>query len=532
MSQLPTTPLAKQEDTDLTTLAPLNIIRTETVLSRLPIHNLAKKGNVKIKITQKNANGEIDLYWRVAPNAEYGEPRQLAYKLDTIVIHQRLHELGRPLPKVIRLGSITQICRDLEVVLGGSGKASVRKAFLQNAATFITAKLHYKATDGTERTLEAGFTRYSVVFTGECLPDGTPADAVYLILNEPYWEVLNHAPTRPLDYDYLKALPPAAQRCYEILSYKLFIALKYRHLHAKLLYSEYCTFAAQQRYTDYPHVKKQMYKIHKPHLTSGYLDTVRYEATTDWEGHPDWVMSYVPGPKARAEYAAFNTRPRRRPGGQDAVSQHAEQATAPAPPGALAAAAVPATSSPTADDTLSTQAHALVQHFHQRFHGTADVTPSAKALTQARALIARYGVEQARHLVDFSVTAAQETDYRPQTFGGILQYTARARADYAQAQERAAAAARAREERRRTQADKQLRRQYEDDRAARLAALRATTPPAVLATIEDAAARHFDRDHPSPFGRDLLRRYAIEDAVAAHFQLPSFAEWQATRGQD
>ena len=62
----------------------------------------------------------------------------------------------------------------------------------------ILAKLRYTATDGTERTLEAGFTRYSVVFTGERLPDGTQADAVYLILNEPYWDVLNHAPTRPL----------------------------------------------------------------------------------------------------------------------------------------------------------------------------------------------------------------------------------------------------------------------------------------------------------------------------------------------
>jgi hypothetical protein len=529
MSQLPTTQRAKHEDTALTTLAPLTIIRTETVLSRLPIHNLAKKGSVKITITQKNAQGEIALYWKVAPNAEYGEPRQLAYKLDTIVLHQRLYDLGRPLPKVIRLGSITQICRDLAVVLGGSGKASVRKALLQNAATFITAKLHYKATDGTERTLEAGFTRYSVVFTGERLPDGTQADAVYLVLNEPYWEVLNYAPTRPLDYDYLKALAPAAQRCYEILSYKLFAALKYRHAQATLLYSEYCTFAAQQRYTDAPHVKKQMYKVHKPHLASGYLESVRYEATTDEDGRPDWVMYYVPGSKARAEYAAFNARPRRRPARPAAGPQPAEPEAAPAPPKALAAAAVPAPPSTPAEDTLTAQAHALVQHFHQRFHGTAAVTPSAKALTQARTLITRYGLEQARHLVDFSVTAAQETDYRPQTFGGILQYTARARADYAQAQERAATAERAREARRRAQADEQRRQQYDAYRAARLAQLRATTPPDELAAIEEAAATQFDRDNTSPFGRDLLRRYAIDDAVAAHFQLPAFAEWHATQ---
>jgi len=156
---------------------------------------------------------------------------------------------------------------------------------------------------------------------------------------------------------------------------------------------------------------------------------------------------------------------------------------------------------------------------------------SARALTQARALIARDGLDHARHLVDFSVTAAQETDYRPQTFGGLLQYTARARADYAQAQERAAAAERAREERRRAQEEEHRRRQYEDERATRLAELRATTPPDVLAAVEQAAATQFEREHTSPFGRDTLRRYAIDDAVAAHFQLPSWAEWPAAQGQ-
>jgi hypothetical protein len=74
-------------------------------------------------------------------------------------------------------------------------------AFTGLRELLINAKLHYKAADGTERRLEAGFTRYSVVFTGERLPNGKKADAVYLILNDPYWEVLNNAPTRPLDYD-------------------------------------------------------------------------------------------------------------------------------------------------------------------------------------------------------------------------------------------------------------------------------------------------------------------------------------------
>ena len=64
------------------------------------------------------------------------------------------------------------------------------------------------------------------MFTGETLPDGRTADAVYIVLHDFYREILDHALTRPLDYDYLKDLPPAAQRLYEVMSYALFAALK------------------------------------------------------------------------------------------------------------------------------------------------------------------------------------------------------------------------------------------------------------------------------------------------------------------
>ncbi|HYN63718.1 MAG TPA: hypothetical protein VES36_03860 [Candidatus Limnocylindrales bacterium] len=175
---------------------------------------------------------------------------------------------------------------------------------------------------------------------------------------------------------------------------------------------------------------------------------------------------------------------------------------------------------PTAD------AQALVQYFHQRFHGASAVVPTtAKALAHAQDLITRYSVEQARHVVDFSLTAAQETDYQPQTFSGIVQYTARALADYEKAQQRRAAEARAQDERRRAQADDERHAHYEAYRAERVAQLRASMPPDVLAAIEEAAAAQFEREQTSPFGREVLRRAALDHAVAAYGQIPSFAAW-------
>jgi hypothetical protein len=308
MSEENTISPLEETSVESTDLAPLNIIRSETVLSKLPIHNLAKKGRVDINIIRKNDKGEVELKWEVSYSDRYGQARQLAYKLDSVVINRRIDEEGRPLPKIIRLGSLREVCQMLDLNTGQALR-DVKKALFQNAFAAITAKLKYKSVDGIERTLEAGFTRYSVVFTGEKLPDGKKADAVYLVLNGPYWEVLNNAPVRPLNYDYLKSLNPSAQRFYEIISYRIYAALKHRQPYARLSYSDYCTFSAQQRYFDYDHFKKQMYKVHLPHKQSGYLDKIEYEETTDANGQVDWMMVYTPGPKAKAEYAAFTRQP-------------------------------------------------------------------------------------------------------------------------------------------------------------------------------------------------------------------------------
>jgi hypothetical protein len=299
-----------QEQTDIALieeeLAPLNIIRNETVLSKMPIHNLSKKGKVDIHIVRKNNNGQVELKWEISYSDRYGQARQLAYRLDTHVIARRIEAIGRPLPEMINIGSLNQLAEELN-----SNKNDVKRALQQNATTSINAKLGYKAADGTERTLEALFTRYSVVFTGEKLPDGSRASEVYLVLNKPYREVLNNAPTRPLDFDYLKSLSPSTQRFYEIVSFKIYAALKYDYPYAKMTYSEYCMFSAQERYYDYDHFKKQMYKVHRPHLASGYLAKVWFEPAQDQEGKQDWTMCYQPGPKARAEYRTFTKDPKR-----------------------------------------------------------------------------------------------------------------------------------------------------------------------------------------------------------------------------
>jgi len=299
------TELDSQTGTDL---LPLNTIRVETALSRYPVHRLARKGSIKIEVTEPNGRGESTLKWRVSYNSEYGQPGPLAYKLDTLIINRRIEEARRPIARIIKLGSLSDICRELNLADSGKNRKDIKTSLYQNAFAGITAKTRYRQANGAETSLETGFTRYSVIFTGEKLPDGKKADGVYIVLNDVFINVINGAMTRPLDYDYLKSLPPAPQRFYELLSYQIYAALKYDRPRAKLTYSDFCAHAPQTRHLDWNHVRSQMNKVLRPHRQSGYIARVDYQDTTDSNSRPDWVMLFMPGPKARAEYRAFTKR--------------------------------------------------------------------------------------------------------------------------------------------------------------------------------------------------------------------------------
>jgi hypothetical protein len=286
-------------------LLPLQSIRTETVLSRFPIHRLARRGNINIEIKEPTETGELKTTWEVDYPKKLGQPGPLAYKLDTLIINRRIEEASRPVPSVLKLGSLSEICRELGVPASGKNTNDVKRALRQNAGAFITAKRTYKGADGGERTAEISDTRYGVVFTGEQFPDGRRADGVYILLHDAYREILNTAQTRPLDYDYLRELSPGAQRLYELLSYQIFAAIRNERPRARMLYSYYCIRAPQARYEDYDHVKKQMYKLHAPHKTSNYISAVEFRETIDAEGQLDWEMLYTPGRRAKAEFRAF-----------------------------------------------------------------------------------------------------------------------------------------------------------------------------------------------------------------------------------
>lgn len=302
-------PLSANETDDLQVIgeaksAPQIVpIRTETALTRFPIHRLAKKGEIKIRQTKKSEKGKTLTTWQVM-----NPPGPLAYKLDTIIVNRRIDELRPNIPKLIKLGTLRGICDELGIVVSGKTVDKIKEALRENAFTGITARLDYSSQGGVEKHFEFSDTRYAVIFTGEKLPNGRVSDGVYIYLHDLYLSLLNHSTTRPLDYDYLRELPPASQRLYELLSFAVFGALKHGRPNAHMLYSELCSSAPLTQYSEWAKAKKQLYKIHRPHIESGYLETVEYEETLGTGVSKDWIIRYVPGERARREYIEFNTR--------------------------------------------------------------------------------------------------------------------------------------------------------------------------------------------------------------------------------
>lgn len=294
-----------KQSVETESLFPVNPIRVETVLSRFPVHRISKRGSIQIEINERGEAGDLVTKWEVSHNTKYGQPGALAYKVDTLIVNRRIDEAPRPVPEILKLGSLKEIGDELGLADSGKNRNDIRRALHQNAGAYITAKRTYRGADGAERTAEISDTRYGIVFTGEKFPDGSRADAVYLILHRAYREIINTAPIRPLDYDYLRDLSPGAQRFYELISYQIYAALKNERPRARVMYSYYCTRAPQTRYFDYDHVKKQMYKLQAPHKKSGYISEVELRETRDADGRPDWEMFYTPGRKARAEFRSF-----------------------------------------------------------------------------------------------------------------------------------------------------------------------------------------------------------------------------------
>ncbi len=504
-----------------TTLAPLSTMRTETVLSRFPMHHRTTREWVTLPIRRPTAHGARACRWAVSDNEHDGPARQLASTRDTIVLHQRRDTVPRPLPSVRTVRSMSHVGGMRSVETSGRQQTARHHACHHHARASLVASHRSHSRDGTERTVQTGCTRSSVLCPGERLPDGTTAAGISRRLNDESRDILPHAPVRPLASASLTVLTPTAQRFSARLSDTSFAALQDCHPHAPLRYADSGVLATQQRDTDAVHVQQHMDTVHRPQRQSGSLTQVQSDATTDAEGLPDGLLHATPGPTARAAYAACMRQPgadaaaalvppvaadqkdRVAPGDREAVVRTVPRPEG--PPGTTCPASPQdgAQATPPGDPLL------------------AQVTPSPKELAQATQLLATPGEMKARALLALSHAAAQATDDHPQTCGGILPSLARALAAY-DAQATQATTHRTATDKRTCQERSLQWRQQE------LMRVRKALPPAEYAAMEDAIRARLVAEGTPVCALGLAVRMAVDEALEARVGLPAFAVWRQT----
>ena len=130
-----------------------------------------------------------------------------------------------------------------------------------------------------------------------------------------------------------------------------------------------------------------MYKLHKPHIDSGYLAKVEFEKMADPEGEPDWNIWYFPGPRAKDEYMRF--------------AAGKEQPPSPVEAGKTL---LPRNQSP---------AEELVAHFLIARFGKAQRRIAGKELTMAETLIQDHGLEKAKRIIFDALASAIEAGTKP-----------------------------------------------------------------------------------------------------------------------
>jgi hypothetical protein len=164
----------------------------------------------------------------------------------------------------------------------------------------VCSNLTYPAADG-RRGLTSDFRRYQQV-SGLSDTSGRLRDSIRLRLTAGYRDLL--AAVRPEFFDacYAAAFRPGSQRFYQLAGPRIRQSID-AGSEARISYSDYCRRAPQARYCERDAVQKQMYKLHAPHVASGYLASkIRYAPVGAGDTR-DWIITYLPGPAARAEHA-------------------------------------------------------------------------------------------------------------------------------------------------------------------------------------------------------------------------------------
>jgi len=173
----------------------------------------------------------------------------------------------------------------------------------------------------------------------------------------------------------------------------------------------------------------------------------------------------------------------------------------------------------------SQHAREAVVYFYKLFFNTTQPHPTTKAISQATALIANHGIELVQYIIEFAHREAEKTDYHPQTFGGILQYTTRALAAHEDNERRKHAQENQREKEREERREEQYMIFARDE----LDRIKSAMPPDELEAIRAQIHAELIEDGANPdtdFTLNTRVRIKLDQLLTAKADLLTYDQWK------
>jgi hypothetical protein len=286
--------------------------RSEFHFLKFPFFDLSspdsKKDRIEITETKETKEGKIEILWRVSRGVDSNLPSSFAHKIHKYIVEKNINSLKKPIPRLIRVGSLYQICKNLKIVQSGENYEAIKKALkdITTASIEVKGTFRQKEKNGAKKFFNGVFHLYNMVFfTNEVLPDGTKADAAYVQLNDMYVQNINNNFVVPMNYEYYHTLSGnIPSRMYELLTIWFYPALENKKNYIQKEYSELCNYFPLIRQDCKWKAKKQLKVAHQQHVSSGFLACEPEWIDTSKKG--DWLIKYHIGLKAKEWYFENN----------------------------------------------------------------------------------------------------------------------------------------------------------------------------------------------------------------------------------
>jgi hypothetical protein len=280
--------------------------KSEVNLLVLPYFSLDRANDpgqcIEFREIQQRGNDTHEVAWSVIPHPDFGLPKNFERRLHRAVEYS-LSNYPRPIANPIPLPSYRELARIMGVSCCGRFVEKVKKGFITMVMTTIISERSYY-NKYRKFWVTGKFHLYEkIIFKGEPLDDGKPADKNYVCFSNDYLDNLNAMYVRPIDSDYLRSLKPVAARLYELLGVKFYGHREY----IQYKYSTLCKLLPLKRQKNLSRSRQQLESAHEQVKKTGFLDRHTWIPIGGIKG--DWYIRYVPGIRFFDELRALEKKP-------------------------------------------------------------------------------------------------------------------------------------------------------------------------------------------------------------------------------